>query len=451
MRLFTRSFLPVLLSSLAIGNSAHAQVINETQRVLSINPCNGCYFGSDVAISDGVVVVGASLENRVALDSGAAYLHTSSGAFLMRLMPTGLVENANFGSSVDIDDGIVAVSAPGQGIAGSIFLFDAATGEELNEIIIQGANRAYAPNRIILHDGYLIAGAYSDHTVAIGAGKVSIYDVATGDLLNELYAPDADEQDGFGIDVAIENGIVAVGAFRDDDGNNNAGAVYLFDFATGDLLHKLIADDAGASDWLGQSISIRDGLLAAGVRLSDISPHPDDSNAGAVYLFDVATGQQIRKIVASDRQGGDMFGTVVLLTNNALLVSAIMFDRPGAEKAGIVYVIDPKTGAEIARMMPETATEEERFSYALAEQNGTYWFGSSVYRGDVFSGAAYIFEATFGCDLDLNQDFSLDFFDVSFFLGAFVASDPIADINGDGTFDFFDISEFINAFAAGCS
>ena len=45
---------------------------------------------------------------------------------------------------------------------------------------------------------------------------------------------------------------------------------------------------------------------------------------------------------------------------------------------------------------------------------------------------------------------TLDFFDVSAFLNAFNAGDPIADLDGNGSFDFFDISTFLNAFSAGC-
>lgn len=55
-----------------------------------------------------------------------------------------------------------------------------------------------------------------------------------------------------------------------------------------------------------------------------------------------------------------------------------------------------------------------------------------------------------GCEADLNNDGSLDFFDVSAFIGAYAAQDPIADFNGDRSFDFFDVSAFIGAYSSGC-
>lgn len=54
------------------------------------------------------------------------------------------------------------------------------------------------------------------------------------------------------------------------------------------------------------------------------------------------------------------------------------------------------------------------------------------------------------CPADLNNDGSLDFFDVSAFLSAYNAMDPLADFTGDGSFDFFDVSAFLTAFSAGC-
>jgi len=54
------------------------------------------------------------------------------------------------------------------------------------------------------------------------------------------------------------------------------------------------------------------------------------------------------------------------------------------------------------------------------------------------------------CPADLNGDGSLNFLDVSAFLGAFGAMDPIADFQPDGSFNFLDVSAFLAAFGAGC-
>lgn len=54
------------------------------------------------------------------------------------------------------------------------------------------------------------------------------------------------------------------------------------------------------------------------------------------------------------------------------------------------------------------------------------------------------------CPADLTGDGLLNFFDVSAFLNAFNAMEPIADFTNDGNFNFFDVSGFLNAFTQGC-
>lgn len=54
------------------------------------------------------------------------------------------------------------------------------------------------------------------------------------------------------------------------------------------------------------------------------------------------------------------------------------------------------------------------------------------------------------CPADLTGDGDLNFFDVSAFLSAFNANNPIADFTGDGLYNFFDVSGFLGAFNAGC-
>lgn len=54
------------------------------------------------------------------------------------------------------------------------------------------------------------------------------------------------------------------------------------------------------------------------------------------------------------------------------------------------------------------------------------------------------------CLADWNSDGSLDFFDVSGFLGDYSALEARADINQDGQISFFDVSAFLFAYNAGC-
>ncbi len=52
--------------------------------------------------------------------------------------------------------------------------------------------------------------------------------------------------------------------------------------------------------------------------------------------------------------------------------------------------------------------------------------------------------------LDRNQDGTINFFDVSDMIGAYMTGSNSADFNGDGAIDFFDISAFIQRYASPC-
>lgn len=80
----------------------------------------------------------------------------------------------------------------------------------------------------------------------------------------------------------------------------------------------------------------------------------------------------------------------------------------------------------------------------------TFWI-MGMYRKD-FGWQTYIdsFTLSVGCPADLDGNGFLNFFDISAFLAAFSASDPIADFNNDGVFNFFDISAYLIEFSSGC-
>ncbi|MGV6814389.1 MAG: GC-type dockerin domain-anchored protein [Phycisphaerales bacterium] len=80
--------------------------------------------------------------------------------------------------------------------------------------------------------------------------------------------------------------------------------------------------------------------------------------------------------------------------------------------------------------------------------------GDTVFAGSSASYAEGLWAINIGacspCQADLDHDGLLTFFDVSIFLNAFTAQDPIADFEPDGSFNFFDVSAYLAAFSGGC-
>lgn len=54
------------------------------------------------------------------------------------------------------------------------------------------------------------------------------------------------------------------------------------------------------------------------------------------------------------------------------------------------------------------------------------------------------------CPADFDTNGTLNFFDVSAFISAYLAAAPQADFVADGNFNFFDVSAFVTAYTSGC-
>jgi len=471
----------------------------------------GDYFGSAVAIEGFTVAAGARFEDHGGLHTGAAYLFsTFTGNQTDKLIPPPEDRALDrFGYAVAAGTNLVAITANGndaQGVnAGAAYLYDATTREQLATYLPDAGSNSGNFGYSIDYDSAVVAvGATGDDQNGSNHGAAYVYWALSGDLINKFVAFDASAGDFFGasvaLDVGFNGGVVAIGASFDDDNGSDSGSVYLYNPFNGDLLGKLHPNDPAAGDAFGNALAIDDGVLAVGAYRSD-SP---DFRSGAVYLFDMTNGMQLAKLTPDDGGASDFFGWSIAMHNGIVAVGAWGHDAAGSA-AGAVYLFDASTGAQLAKFVPDDAQADDRFGYSVSMDKGVVLVGSyhDDDRGED-SGSAYIFGASsldqlyklsstqgaaddlfgravavsnntivvgsigdtvFGsnsgsaqvftlpadiCPADLTGDRVLNFFDVSAFLQAFAINDPTADFNSDGVFNFFDVSAFLQAFNDGC-
>jgi hypothetical protein len=70
--------------------------------------------------------------------------------------------------------------------------------------------------------------------------------------------------------------------------------------------------------------------------------------------------------------------------------------------------------------------------------------------GSALATAFMLTPAQNDCAVDINEDQSVNFLDVSAFLAAFSNDDPAADFTNDGQFNFLDVSAFLTEYGFGC-
>ncbi|MCH8879726.1 MAG: FG-GAP repeat protein [Planctomycetes bacterium] len=365
--------------------------------------------------------------------SPAAY--ADLGDQLFKLLPDDGAPSDEFGWSVAISGEVAIVGAHLDDAAcpsdpecnsGSAYLFDVATGQQLHKLVADDADAwDEAGKSVSISGNVALVGARFDDDACpenpfCDSGSAYLFDVLTGQQLHKLIADDAVQGDVFGASVGISGGLGIVGAPGDDDAGTSSGAVYVFDVATGQQLRKLTADDAEMGDRFGTEVAISGNIAIIGVSSDDDA----GSASGSAYLFDVTTGQQLHKLTADDADAGDRFGDAVAIHENTAIVGAWRDADFGLE-SGSVYVFDVTTGEQLHKLTASDASAFAKFGRSVSISGGIAIVGApwDNDEGSV-SGSAYLFDAVTGEELHkLAQDdaATLDWFGRSVGISAGVA------------------------------
>ncbi|MFG0305664.1 MAG: GC-type dockerin domain-anchored protein [Phycisphaerales bacterium JB040] len=444
----------MLVALCVLAVPAAGQAVREDFKLLPGDGSPEDQFGWSIALGDGKVVVGAWLDDDNGAGSGSAYLFdAASGLQLAKLLPVDGAPGDQFGWSVAIGGGVVAVGAhlddDNGPESGGVYLFDAASGAELRKLLPDdGAPDDQFGWSVSIDAGLVAVGSWRDDDGGSNSGSAYLFDAATGAQLVKLLPEDGAVNDLFGAPIAIRDGVVAVGSFSDDDNGPNSGSVYLFDAGTGAQLRKLLPDDGAEGDRFGRSIGLGGGIAA-------VTSFLDDDNgldSGSAYLFDLGTGVQLAKLLPGDGAERDRFGYSIGLDAGVVVVGAA-YDADNGGASGSAYLFDAATGVQLAKLLPRDGASGDRFGRTVALDAGVA--GAGAYGGDdngTNSGAAYLFDLRcLGVPRsDLNADGVLDNADINAFVAAYLAGDAGADVNRDGVFDNGDIGDFVSAFLAGC-
>lgn len=437
------------ISAVIIGcaSPVEAQIIHQDHKLLASDGAPGDRLGDAVDIDNGIVVLGAWQHDELGSNSGAAYLYNATtGDQLRKLVADNGQADDHFGFSVGIDDQTVAIGANGNG---TVYLFDADTGDQLHAISSPSKSGSKLGGdgfgrSLAIDAGLLIVGAPFDDALGANTGAAYIFDATTGALLHTLIADDRAAGDGFGLSVAIDGGLAIIGAWNDDDLGSNSGSAYIFHTSTGEQLHKITASDAQPNDWFGIAVAIDQQIVGVGARMDDDL----GDTSGSAYLFDATTGTQLHKLNAQDGAAGDLFGASIALDDGLAIVGAYHDDDAGIN-SGSAYLFDTQTGLQRAKLLPEVGNIDDFFGIKVAIDQGVMAVGARWDQDNgTAAGAGYIFDGS--CPADMTNDRLLDFFDISAFIDAFAEHDSRADFTDDGQFDFFDVSKFLDLFAQHC-
>ena len=392
-----------------MSGSVYAETLSSSVSALSLS--NGDELGNSVARSGDMLAIGAVASDRGGTNRGAVYLvkdsdgdgdfsdATSNDVTIIDSNTAGIsiVNYHYFGWSVALDEDVLVVGVPTH---------------------TSSKGKVY-----VISDG-------GDEWGSVQEGDVVKIQTGTAGL-------SLDANDRFGISVAINDGLLAVGTPYDDTGGTDRGAVYLIDDGADNSFSTLSASDVttlssstngiSISDdhRFGSAVAFDDDLLAIGA--SGCSGC--GSVAGAVFLIDDGTDDwgsvqstDVTKIDSGTNglspANADNFGFSVALGDDMLAVGALNDDTGGTNK-GAVYLIkgggDDWGSVQSSDVVKLSESSDnislgngDKFGSGVALDGGTLAVGVPYSdAGGENRGKVYMFDPEFEVILD-SSDFEKD-------------------------------------------
>lgn len=424
-------------------------------------------FGYAIAADEGVLAIGSRLHDDPGLNDGAVYMYDSAtGALIRKLVTPDNSQGSGFGNAVALEMNTLThrllvgkETDRDEGVdAGAVYVFDADTGAFLSKITTPDGGGSRFGASVAIEGSIAVIGAPESSVNGSRSGRVFVYDLSTGALMHTLEAASPQSNSLFGCDVGISSGLVVVGACREMIDGVNSGTAYIFSAQTGQMLSRFTAPDNETNDQFGSAVAIENPIVIVGAVAED----ENGANAGAAYLFsiDVATTPiMVQKLLAPDGSPGDEFGIDVDLQPHKSSYRAVVGSwraDVGETDAGAAYRFELKDDATLfssEKLVASDANEDAFLGQSVAlDSDGTTFVGAPEDNTlHPNGGGVYIYSGYPPlCPADLNNDSTLNFFDVSAFLTAYQSQNPIADFNNDGLFNFFDVSLFLSAYNTGC-
>jgi hypothetical protein len=306
------------------------------------------FFGYSVAMSGDHVIVGAIFEDDPADAAGKAYIYNvTTGALVHSLSPSNPSGGMWFGRSVSISGnyaivGAILVTDAGGINSGKAYIFNVTTGALVHTLDNPNTYGTSTNDQfgeyVGISGNYAIVGAASeDDAGGDSSGKAYIFNVTTGVLVHTLDNPNTygtSAGDSFGECVAIDGDYAIVSASRAPDANGiYAGTVYIYDVATGSLVHTLDNPNpiAAQQDFFGWRVAISGNYAAIGT----------NKYAGLVHIYDVTTGVLLKTLDnpnAYGTAGGEFFGKSVGISGNYVIAGAPSEADAGGSLAGKAYI-----------------------------------------------------------------------------------------------------------------
>lgn len=268
-------------------------------KVLATDAQPGDFLGASVSLSGNTLLVGAPGDDDLAANAGAAYVFVRSGSSWsqqVKLLAADGGADDGFGSAVALDGDRALVGAANHDLprtdAGAAYPYVRSgaawsRGDKLSAPTSQ-ANDQFGFSVALRGTDALVGAPLSDVQRLDGGTAFAFQEIAgVWQFVNTLASPTGNNDDQFGISVALGNELALIGGYRDDAAGVDGGAVLLYVRSDSDWqFDQRISAPVSTGDLFGRAVAARGDLAAVGAPLDDVS----SSNEGAAFLFELNCG-----------------------------------------------------------------------------------------------------------------------------------------------------------------
>jgi hypothetical protein len=355
-------------------------------------------FGHSVATDGDYMVIGDYTATYIR--NHKVYLYQVSTGELLQTFSQPNSSDQYFGSSVAIDGDyvlIVSLRLLGSGrnsSYGSIaYLYQASTGELLHTYNIA------QPSIVASIDGDYVVIGEQFHKIPdqqmgfIYSGRVSLYKASTGELLQTLSNPNPAGSVYFGSSVAIDGDYVVIGAPGVTNANNKRfypGKVYLYKASTGELLQTFSDPNpnrAQGDELFGSSVDIDGDYVVIGAERKYLGA----VHAGEAYLYQASTGELLQTLNFNPA-GSEFFGSSVDIDGDYVVIGA-RNKNVGDVYSGAAYLYQASTGELLQTFSNPNPAGGDNFGGSVAIDGNAVVIGAYLkdVEGLVDSGAVYLY------------------------------------------------------------
>lgn len=375
-------------------------------------------FGFAVALDGDTAVVGSSQDDvGLAQDQGSALVFVRNGATWQQQAQLFASDGAAgdlFGRTVAISGNYIIIGAPKKNVLGA-----AERGEAY--VFVRAGTAWTQQAQLWSSDGlsgdrFGWAVAISGDSIIVGApgadisghfnkGAVYRFKRAGTNWAQDakFTAPDGHPGDHFGWAVALQGGVLLVGApDAPINTNGSQGAAYIFTsvILVGEPVtlppRKLIANDGTTGDRLGESVALNGSSALVG------APY-DSGLRGSAYVF-VPNGVflnppwvQQAKLTASQSAPGDGFGAAVAIRGDVAVIGQPRYASAGQGRV-LVYTRNGTTWSQPSPLTASDGREGDQLGGAVAISGDTILAGAPLAGNSLanINGAAYVFRYNCG-------------------------------------------------------